>query len=179
MRLSEPTVSAWRTTELLDAGIFLAGLALATAFVCLTPSAGPPYPHLLWHLDRIGAILIYGMSIGFLGILASHYAFCGRRESLWKGEWLGITTAALLLSTTWLETNGLLGQRAFVSLLASCLIQCALSIMSAGLLAAKLITRHRPGPRVEAARTNILGLLVCAITGPFVYWQLAAGMMSI
>jgi hypothetical protein len=93
-----------------------------------------------------------------------------------------IATATLLLSTALLKTpmaSGPLRQRVFVLPLASCLIQCVLSMMSAGLLFAKLFTRHRPGPRVEAPRTNNLGLSVCAITGPFVYWQFAAGMMSI
>ncbi len=89
----EPTMSAWRKIELRDAGIFLGGIALAMAIVCLTPEAGPPYPHLLWYLDRIGGVFIYGMSIGFLGFLATEYVFCGRREPLWTGEWLGITTA--------------------------------------------------------------------------------------
>jgi hypothetical protein len=155
--------------------MFLGGLALATAFVCLTPSTGPHYQQLLGYLDRIGAILSYGISLGLLGILASRYAFCGRRESLWTGEWLGITTGALLLSSAWLQTpiaGGLLGKRAFVLFLVFCLIECAMSIVSIGLLFAKLFTRHRPGPGAEAPRTNILGLLVCAITGPFIHLQL-------
>jgi hypothetical protein len=165
MRLSEPAVNGLRTTELLDVGLFLGALALAAAFVCLTPSDGPHYQHLLGHLDRIGAILSYGMSLGLLGILASRYAFCGRRESLWTGEWLGITTAAFLLSGAWLQTP-------IVLLWAFCLVECAMSIMSIALLFAKLFTRYRPGPRAKAPHTNILGLLVCAITGPFTYLQL-------
>jgi hypothetical protein len=174
-------MNTWSETKPLDAGIILGGFALALALVCLTTEAGPPYPHELWFLDRVGGVLIYGMSIGFLGILASQKGLQGRREPLGTGEWLGVVTAALLLSTAWLMTpiaSGL-GEQVFVWLFAHCLIQCLLSMMSAGFLFAKLFTRHRPGPRVEPPRTNILGYLVCAVTGPFIYWQFAAIMVGI
>ncbi len=65
MRLGEPALKTWKETGLLDAGIIVGGLALATALVCVTHEAGWPHPRVLWYLDRIGAVSIYGMSIGF------------------------------------------------------------------------------------------------------------------
>jgi hypothetical protein len=177
----EPSVSAWNETTPLDAGIFLAGFALGIGFAFLTAESKQPYPGEWLLLDRIGGAVVYGTTAGFLGILASQYAFRGRRESLWTGEWLGIIAAAFLLSTVLLEIsldNGF-GLQAFVLLVASLLMQCLLSIMSAGFLLAKLFTRHRPGPRVEPPRTDMLGYLACAMTGPIILWRFLIGLAGI
>jgi hypothetical protein len=177
----EPTVNAWKNITPLDAGILLAGYALGIGFVFLTANTRQPDPHEDWFLDRIGGAVVWGTAIGFLGILASQYVFRRRREPFWTGERLGIITATLLLSTVLLETlmaSGL-GQRVIVLLFASCLIQCDLSIMSAGFLFAKLFTRHRPRPRVEPPRTDILGYLACAMTGPFICWQFFDGLAGL
>jgi hypothetical protein len=63
--LGEPALKTGKESGLLDAGIIVGGLALATALVCVRHEAGPHSPHVLWYLDRIGAVSIYGMSIRF------------------------------------------------------------------------------------------------------------------
>jgi hypothetical protein len=108
----EPTVNAWKNITPSETGILLAGYGLGIRFVFLTAKTRRPYPHEYWFLDRIGGAVVCGTAIGFLGILASQYAFRRRRRPIWTGEWLGIITATLLLSTVLLETTmaGGLGQ---------------------------------------------------------------------
>jgi len=171
-------VNTRSTTKLLEAGIILAGFVLGTGFVLLTTGTRLPYGSELWFFDRIGGAVVYGISIGFLAILACQWGLRGRRDFLWSGEWLGAITAALLLSSAWLKCPAAsgLGAQLFVFVFAHCLIQCLLSTVAAGLLFAKLFTRFRPGIHVRPPRTEIVGYLVCVITGPFVYGQFVVGM---
>src|SRR4051794_29780520 len=94
-----PAVNASSESGLLDAGIMLGGFAPAIGLVSLTYEVGPPYPDVLWFLDRVGGVFVFGMSMGFLGVLATHMELQRRTERSWMGECLGALTAGLLLLT--------------------------------------------------------------------------------
>jgi hypothetical protein len=170
-------VNTWSKTKLLGAAIVVGGFLLGTGYTCFS-TAGPPYQDPLWCFNRIGGVVIYGTSMGFLGVLASRWELHWRRDLIWTGEWLGIISSVLLLSTAWLKfalATGL-GPQLFmwllvIWLLAHCLVQCILSVTAVALLVAKLFTQFRPGLRARPPRTEAVGYFVCALTGPIVYSQ--------
>jgi hypothetical protein len=179
-----PVVNDWYRSKLLDSGILAVAFVLGIGLSWLTGEPDRPYAHELFLVDRIGGAVVYGASIAFLGILASHWRYRDIRRSLDMGEWLGASTAALRLLTALgvlLGSNGLLGRGMFVAYLyaAQCLVKCILSLLAVGLLSARPFTSYRPGPRRTLPRTEIAGLLFCAMTGPFVAFQFAVGLTDI
>jgi hypothetical protein len=170
-------VNTWSKTKLLGAAIVVGSFLLGTGYICLS-TAGPPYPDVLWFFYRVGGVVIYGASMVFLGVLAPRWELRERRDVIWTGEWLGIISSVLLLSTAWLKfalATGL-GSQLYMRLLvmwllAHCLVQCILSVTAVALLVAKLFTQFRPGLRGRPPRTAAVGYFVCALTGPIVYSQ--------
>jgi len=167
-------VNLWTKITLLGVTVVVGGLLLGTGYFCFNNETAPPYPP----FDRIGGLVIYAMSIGLSGILASQWRIRGRRDFIWTGEWLGVTSSVLFLATAWLKfamPSGLQPQL-FTWLLAHCLVQCILSVTAVGLLVAKCITRFPPVPRMKPPRTDMMGYVVCAATGPIVYSQFCDGL---
>jgi hypothetical protein len=158
-------------SRLLDAGILVAGASLGVAVAHLTARPDYPYPSELRAVDQIGGAAAYGVSVAFLGLLASRCKLHNRRDSLRMGEWLGIAAAALILSGVLVEclAPGLLGPWLF----ARCLVLCLVWVAAVGLLLTKPFTRHRPGRRTASHGTELGGLLLCAMTVPFIAWQYA------
>ena len=182
MRLSEPTVGGWRTTRTPGTRDFLGGLALATAFVCLTPSGGPPYPDFFGISTESERSLAMGWLSDCWGSWPTGTRFVGDASPSGQGNGSGSPQPLFFSQVPGFRPPSqvaLLGQQAFVLLLACCLIECGMSIMSTGLLFAKLFTRNRPGAAWRLlARTFWVSSSVPS-RGRFAFWQFAAGMMSI
>jgi hypothetical protein len=186
----EAIVKTQRKTKLLGVAIVVGGFLMGTTHA-LFGEAGPRYPHALWFFNRIGGVIVYGASLGFLGILGWQREYRGRRDFVWAGEWLGIASSFLLLSTAWLKlpllstawfkfpaTNDARWPQLIMWILSAWIVQCVLSVMAVAFLFAKFFTRFRPGVRADRPRTDTFGCLICALTGLIVTFQFACELVD-
>jgi hypothetical protein len=164
-----PTLVIRNPIQLLSFGIFALGILAGFALAFPTAEPSYPYPRELRAIYWVGEGVVYGLSIAFLGVLASQYNHRGRQESLRLGEWLGIVTSVLVLSGIFATffTPSLSGPLLF----ARCLVLCLAWIAAVGLLLARPFMMQRPEYRPSSHSTEIGGLLLCAVTAPFIGWQ--------